>query len=105
MIFISITILSILALTMIRLRIVHSATFIHVVHFRTKLLHMANNDPYWYGVYDNLPTLKKHVFCSSFGDMRRYMDDEAQERYIFEGLPHHAIKRSKKKVEEIKFEV
>lgn len=95
----------ILALVVIRLRIMYSATYIHVVHFRTKLIKMAEQDPYWYGVYDKLPSLEKHVAYSIFRNMKSLLDTEAQEKYIIGILPQHEIKRSRKKAAPMQFEI
>lgn len=95
----------ILALVVIRLRIMYSATYIHVVHFRTKLIKMAEQDPYWYGVYDKLPSLEKHVAYSIFRNMKSLLDEEAQERYIIARLPQHAVKRSTRKTAPLMYEV
>ena len=95
----------ILALVVIRLRIMYSAIYIHVVHFRTKLIKMAEQDPYWYGVYDKLPSLEKHVAYSIFRNMKSLLDEEAQERYIIARLPQHAVKRSTRKTAPLMYEV
>lgn len=105
MVFIVIAVICVLILAVIRLRIIYSATYIHVIHFRTKLLKLANNDPYWYGIYATLPPLKKHIFLSVFKSMKSFMDEEAQERYIIARLPQHAVKRSTRKTEPLKYEL
>lgn len=105
MVFVEIVAGCIFVWAIIRLRIVYSATYIHVIHFRSKILAMANNDPYWYGVYAALPSQKKHIFLSNFVSMKSFMDKEAQERYILEILPQHEIKRSRREVSPLSYEI
>jgi hypothetical protein len=84
------------------LRVNYSEKVIHVTYFRTRLLKWAEDDPYWFGVYKNLPPQKKHIRMSVFKDMHSFMSLEAQKKYRIrrlEELP--TVKRKSKNDVEI----
>lgn len=76
-----IVILMIAIVMLISMRVQFSGIFIHCMNFRCKLLELAENDPYWFGVYNSLPSQKLHMMLSIFKDMHSFMSIEAQEKY------------------------
>lgn len=74
-------VLMIVVVVAISIRVAFSATFIHCTNFRCKLLELAEDDPYWFGVYSSLPSQKVHMILSIFKDMHSFMSIEAQEKY------------------------
>jgi hypothetical protein len=71
----------IVAVTVISIRVMFSATFVHCTNFRCKLLELAEDDPYWFGVYSSLPSRNIHMILSIFKDMHSFMSIEAQHKY------------------------
>lgn len=71
----------IVAVVIISIRIKFSATFVHCTNFRCKLLELAENDSYWFGVYSSLPSRNIHMILSIFKDMHSFMSIDAQHKY------------------------
>jgi len=71
----------IVLVVIISIRVAFSATFIHCTNFRCKLLELAEDDPYWFGVYSSLPSRNIHMILSIFKDMHSFMSIEAQQKY------------------------
>jgi len=71
----------IVLVVIISIRVAFSATFVHCTNFRCKLLELAEDDPYWFGVYSSLPSKNIHMVLSIFKDMHSFMSIEAQQKY------------------------
>ncbi|HZJ98606.1 MAG TPA: hypothetical protein VFC79_01285 [Tissierellaceae bacterium] len=71
----------IVLVVIISIRVAFSATFIHCTNFRCKLLELAEDDPYWFGVYSSLPSRNIHMILSIFKDMHTFMSVGAQDKY------------------------
>lgn len=71
----------IVAVVIISIRVKFSATFVHCTNFRCKLLELAENDSYWFGVYSSLPSRNIHMILSIFKDMHSFMSIDAQHKY------------------------
>lgn len=81
----------------ISIRVAFSATFIHCMNFRCKLLELAEDDPYWFGVYSSLPSKKVHMILSIFKDMHSFMSIEAQHKYTMVVVNTRKVPKRKSK--------